>query len=145
MIVFGYYTVSIKTVYTEELPPEMQGGLGPNDRFQYGLKLAHLMFIPLFPMEKQWMLKQDLGDAYRVTPMAEQYLTQKYGTPGTPFYAFSFWILAAIILLGVAINDVVKNNNKKADRRNTEQQRQESIQTALQQKLRDGNKITSRT
>ena len=110
-MVFGYYTVPIKTVHADQLPAEIPVEAGSH--FECGLKLAHIIFIPIFPIEKKWLLKRH-GDAYEVTPEAEQLFNTLYGKPKTPWYSFSGLILVAIALLYFAVQDVIKDRKRSA-------------------------------
>jgi len=120
MIIFGYYTVPLKTVYAEELPEALS--IPPETSFQYGIKLAHIMFIPVFPLEKKWLLQQEYGDAYEVTPDAVRFLNETYGTKGTPLYAFSFWVLAFLGLLGYLINQEINDHKREVKKEKQTQQ-----------------------
>ena len=110
-MVFGYYTVSLKTVHANQLPAEIPVEAGTH--FEYGLKLAHILFIPIFPLGKQWLLKRD-GNSYEVTPEATQLFDALYGKPKTPWYAFSGLILAGLALVYFSKQDTIENRQRSA-------------------------------
>lgn len=110
-MIYGYYTVSLKTVQASELPAEIP--TEPGTSFQYGIKLAHLLFIPFFPLGKRWLMKKD-GDSYEITPEAEELFAALYGTPKTPWYAFSGLILIALFFLYSTVDDMLTSRRAKA-------------------------------
>ncbi|OJJ21179.1 hypothetical protein BKI52_11470 [marine bacterium AO1-C] len=118
-MVFGYYTVSLKTVHADQLPAEIPVDAGTH--FEYGLKLAHILFIPIFPIGKQWLLKRD-GNSYEVTPEAAQLFDTLYGKPKTPWYAFAGLILAGLALIYFSVQDMMADRRRSAYRKEVKKQ-----------------------
>jgi hypothetical protein len=110
-MVYGYYTVSLKTVQASELPEEIP--VEPGTTFRYGIKLAHLLFIPFFPLGKQWTMRRD-GYSYEITPEAETLFEALYGTPKTPWYAFSGLILIGLFFLYSTVDGMISSSREKA-------------------------------
>ena len=108
-MIFGYYTVSLRTIQADQLPAEVPVEAGTH--FECGLKLAHILFIPIFPMGKQWLLKRD-GNSYEVTPEATQLFDTLYGKPKTPWYAFAGLILAGLALIYFFVQDMVDDRRR---------------------------------
>lgn len=110
-MVYGYYTVSLKTVQASELPEEIP--VEPGTTFRYGIKLAHLLFIPFFPLGKQWTMRQN-GSSYEITPEAETLFEALYGKPKTPWYAFSGLILIGLFFLYSTVDGMISSSREKA-------------------------------
>ncbi|HAS46833.1 MAG TPA: hypothetical protein DCS93_40485 [Microscillaceae bacterium] len=118
-MIFGYYTVSLKTIQANQLPAEIPVEAGTH--FECGLKLAHILFIPIFPMGKQWLLKRD-GNSYEVTPEAAQLFDTLYGKPKTPWYAFAGLILAGLALVYFSVQDMIEDRRRMSYLKETKKQ-----------------------
>ncbi len=95
-MILGYYTIPLKTISRNQLPPELPVERGAS--FQCGLRVFHILFIPIFPFEKLWMMKID-GKSYKVNPEMSKFFDQAYGRPKTPIYGFA-GILLGLIAFG---------------------------------------------
>ncbi|OJJ21180.1 hypothetical protein BKI52_11475 [marine bacterium AO1-C] len=111
MIVFGYYTIPIKSVYAHHLPKDVAVTEGA--RFDCGLKLAHIMFIPAFPIEKKWLMKHQ-GQTYETTSHMASLLDDLYGKPRTPWYSYAVFLLGLAALLYFFIEGKVENYRQES-------------------------------
>lgn len=118
-MVFGYYTVSIRKIGPHELPPVLlpeQGGY-----YEKVSKLAHLMFIPFFPLETFWVLNQQ-GVRYKLTPQAVQMLDTVFGPIKAPWYAYSGLILILVSSIAYSINGEIQGKKIAKERKAYDQQ-----------------------
>lgn len=92
----GHYTITLKTIHRNELPPKFE--IKPGSHIQCGLRVFHIFWIPLFPFSKVWLIKQD-GNLYRMHGTSEQLLDEHYEKPKTPLYAFSGILIGLLFLV----------------------------------------------
>jgi len=95
-MIFGHYSFPIRTLQQAELPAQLNPGIG--NKIQYTVRVAHIMFIPIFPFSKSWTLKKD-GDHYKMSPEGIKVLNTLYGKKGMPWYAFAGPILLAAFMI----------------------------------------------
>lgn len=110
-MIYGYYTVPLKTVRGSELPEEIQ--VEDDADFRCGIKLAHLMFIPFFPLGKSWVMRK-YDNSYEISEEAEQLLDTLYGTPKTPWYSFSGLILIGLVFLYFQVQEMMDSRAERA-------------------------------
>lgn len=90
MIVFGHYSIPLRTLTPQEIPSHLQ--VEANTTIQSVVRVAHIMWIPIFPFQKTWTIKKG-ADRFLINPQGVQMLNMHYGTPKTPWYAFALPIL----------------------------------------------------
>lgn len=95
-MIFGHYSFPIRTLQPSELPTQLNPGAG--NKIQYTVRVAHIMFIPIFPFSKSWTLKKD-GDHYGMSAEGVKVLNALYGKKRMPWYAFAGPILLAAFML----------------------------------------------
>ncbi len=101
MVIFGWYAFTIKNYTRDEL---FQLGIAPeNMGFLIKQKVAHVFWIPLFPIGKQYVLKRD-GKNYEMPGVLISKL-KSIETPKTPWYSFLLSILAIVVFIGVFFNE----------------------------------------
>ena len=101
MVIFGWYAFTIKNYTRDEL---FQMGIAPeNMGFLIKQKVAHVFWIPLFPIGKQYVLKRN-GKNYEMPEVLISKL-KSFETPKTPWYSFLLPILAIFVFIGVSANE----------------------------------------
>ena len=108
MIVFGHYAISLQSFDASQLPPSLNPGNGA--RIEQIVRVVHLMFIPVFPFEKTWVLKKD-GKRYNLPPEIHRAIEGHLHSKPMPWYAFSFLILAAVALTIFRVNGSLKQRS----------------------------------
>ena len=111
MLVFGHYAITTRTIRPDELPMNMQPP--PGVQIQKIVRVAHLFWIPFFPFEKIWSLRQN-GQLLRLQPGVTQSLDQMFGPVSTPWYAFSGPLLLVAAAIFFQINSMVESRRAKA-------------------------------
>lgn len=99
MIIFGHYTIPIKTYKPEELPFGSQFQQG--DLIQLRVQVGHLFWIPFFPMWKGWVLVRK-GEKRKLNPEANQQL-DAIGGRSHPWYAFTGLFLIPLLFVGFQV------------------------------------------
>lgn len=89
MIVFGTYAFPIQT-----LNP-LAYGLPDGVKIQLFCKIFHLFWIPLFPIDRMWVVKMN-GEKYEPSPEIRQRIDMNEQKKFPPFYAFALPLLIAI-------------------------------------------------
>ncbi len=110
-MIFGHYSIPIKTLNKSEIPPQLAAQ--PNTTVQQVVRVVHIMFIPIFPFEKTWVLKSN-GESYKMNPEANRALSAAYGR-GIPFYAFAGPILIALFFMVTSIGNCSRKRQQKVD------------------------------
>ncbi len=70
----------------------------PGAQIKEKVKVAHVMWIPFFPLGKMWMI-ENKGNMYGLSPEAERVLNTKLGKSSYPFYSFLGLIAIPVLLL----------------------------------------------
>lgn len=89
MLVFGTYAFPIQT-----LDPERYG-LPNGVQLQLYCKIGHLFWIPVFPIERIWVVKIN-GEKYEPSPEIRRAIEANEVKKSNPFYAFALPLLLAI-------------------------------------------------
>ena len=84
----------------------------PGAEIQQGVQLAHMLWIPFFPLGKKWILKQG-GQSYEMNAQVEQYLNQTYGKASTPWYAFTGFFLVFLAFGYMKFQDANRDRRMK--------------------------------
>lgn len=114
MIFYGYYFSVIKTVQGRDVSID-------NVIFKRRVKIAHLFWIPLFPMGFDWIMEKANGEESAVDNVMFQKLNSKAGVARSPWYAyggplaFIAWIVFSIV--GGIIDDST-NDRRMSDSNN---------------------------
>lgn len=112
-ILFGWNRFRLKSFTFQELNlPELEQF--PNATFQVAQSYFHLFYIPVFPMGKRYDLVMD-KKLYHVPPSLMKMVNPEQIKVRGKWYAWSLPILILLIMLGVKINDAVKQSQVKAD------------------------------
>lgn len=111
MIVFGHYAITTRTIRPDELPMNMQPP--PGAQVQKIVRVAHLFWIPFFPFERIWSLRQN-GQPQRLQPGITQTLDQMFGPVSTPWYAFSGPLLLVAAFIFFQINSMLESRRATA-------------------------------
>ena len=117
-MVFGHYSIPIKTVEGREIPPQLSPG--PGAKYQLIIRVFHIMWIPIFPFAKMWVLSRD-GNKYELDARYRKNLDRAFGRRSTPWYAFAgpilifgFPLIGGIgALLFGGLGDSFTRSNKK--------------------------------
>jgi len=98
---FGVYPIPIKGYE----PPNSSG-------FKYELVVYvfHLFLIPLFPIRKDWILSIEGKEDAKVDKKTSNELTAIHGKGKSPWYAYSWFILFPVLLLGYNLNKKIWYN-----------------------------------
>lgn len=125
MIVFGHYSIPMRTIAPNELPPAFQAEAGAT--IQSVVRVAHLMWIPVFPLQKTWTMKK--GDQrYLLTPQACTLLDQLFGKPKMPWYAFALPLLILVGSTYYEFSSIMSSRKHKAEQaQNMEKRKQEYL------------------
>lgn len=99
MILFGHYTIPIKTYKPEELP--IGGQFQQGDLIQLRVQVGHLFWIPFFPMWKGWVLVRK-GEKFKLNPETNQQL-DAIGGKSHPLYAFTGLFLLPLLFVGFQV------------------------------------------
>lgn len=101
MIIFGTYRFSIQTLDPKDLP--FSDRLQPGDSVRQLLRVFHVFWIPVFPLEKTWVLDTDDGRFDISKRMKNAELAHRIEPKATPWYSFSLLILVGLyfILSGI--------------------------------------------
>jgi len=112
-ILFGWNRFRLKSFTFQELNlPELEQF--PNATFQVAQSYFHLFYIPVFPMGKRYDLVMN-KQAYHVPPSLMKMVDPAQINARGKWYAWSLPILILLIMLGVKINNAVKQSQAKAD------------------------------
>lgn len=111
MIVFGHYAITTRTIRPDELPLNMQPP--PGAQVQKIVRVAHLFWIPFFPFERIWSLRQN-GQLQRLQPGITQALDQMFGPVSTPWYAFSGPLLLIGAFVVFQINTMLESRRAES-------------------------------
>jgi hypothetical protein len=109
MILYGAYDIELNRVPARNF---IQGESGP--LIQY-CKVFHLFLIPFFPFKKYWALKRGM-EKLEVLPPIHAKLNKEAGK-STPWYAFSWFFLAPVLIaLALGYSEYDNWNNKRRSR-----------------------------
>jgi len=111
-MIFGHYSIPVRTLQPSELPAQLNPGTG--NKIQYTVRVAHIMFIPIFPFSKSWTLKKD-GDHYKMSPEGVKVLDALFGKRRMPWYAFAGPILIAAFMIFGKIGSAFNGYSQAAD------------------------------
>lgn len=99
MILLGFYTFTRRRLFKAEIPDNIKPLLEPGDTLAFRQQVAHIFWIPIFPLARQWMIKRK-GDWMKPNEEMQAYLKQSLGKMPIPWYSFSFIMVAILGILG---------------------------------------------
>lgn len=121
MVVFGWYGITIKSFTREELN-NIDVGVD-NPTFQVKQKVAHIFWIPIFPVGKQYVIKAK-GNSYEM-PEALVALINSKEEIKTPWYSFALPILAVVVYVFMSLQ--TKWHQHQYDKRQEEKFEKELV------------------
>lgn len=110
MIVFGHYAITTRTIKPNELPYNFQVPAGA--QIQKIVRVAHIFWIPLFPFETLWGLRQN-GQLHKLNPDIARQFDQSFGPVQIPWYAFAGPILVVAAILFFRVNNTLEHQKSQ--------------------------------
>jgi hypothetical protein len=109
-MVFGHYSIPIHTIAPNQIPPQLNPG--PGLKYQLLIRVAHVMWIPLFPFEKTWAISTG-SEKYKVNRELSHRLDSQFGRKATPWYGFAGPLLLVGGIILFSITDYFEGRARK--------------------------------
>lgn len=112
-IIYGYYSPCIKTYTPKELGTEHL--VPPDASIKVLQKVGHLFFIPVFPIEKLFVIRKDYKTY--VLPHEIEKKIKERDVLKTPVYSFAFPILFVLGIIFIIFSGWMKDNNRRLEQK----------------------------
>ena len=139
-IVFGINSFKLKSLYPESYtyagktyePVKVLGKTYESVEIEIRQKYFHLFWVPVIPVGKAYVLKHGDESLYLFNSLVQEKIKKE--TPRAPWYTFSAWLIGVLILIGINVNGLYGQYQRK---KRIEERNQANIELIQNIKIND--------